>query len=93
MTAPVLSRFGEGALWNVSLHGELTKIDPTTGKVLARRNTGVPIPCGLAVGDGSVWVTDCTSPTLVRIDPETVVPTGSTLPRSTKSVVRIRARS
>ena len=28
------------------------------------------MPCGLAVGDGSVWVTDCASPTLVRIDPE-----------------------
>ncbi len=79
--SPVLSRFGEGALWNISLDGQLTKIDPTTGKVLARRNTGVPIPCGLAVGEGSVWVTDCTSPTLVQIDPETVVPTEITLPK------------
>ena len=33
------------------------------------RQHGCPVPCGLAVGEGSVWVTDCTSPTLVRIDP------------------------
>jgi ABC-type transport system substrate-binding protein len=37
--------------------------------VLATLNTGVSVPCGLAVGEGSVWVTDCTSPTLVQIDP------------------------
>jgi ABC-type transport system substrate-binding protein len=37
--------------------------------VLANLNTGVSVPCGLAVGEGFVWVTDCTSPTLVQIDP------------------------
>jgi ABC-type transport system substrate-binding protein len=68
LQAPLLSRFGAGALWNVSLKGILTKIDPATGKVLATVNA-VPLPCGLAVGEGSVWVTDCSSPTVVRVDP------------------------
>ena len=65
----VASRFGAGALWSLSFAGELTRIDPATGKVVAFLSTGVLVPCGLAVGEGSVWVTDCTSPTLVRIDP------------------------
>src|SRR5439155_1759218 len=81
--APVLSRFGEGALWNVSFDGELTRIDPSTGRIEAFRNSGVAIPCGLAVAAGSVWVTDCTSPTLVRIDPrQAVVIDRITLPKT-----------
>ena len=73
VSAPAITVFGEGALWNVSDTGELSKIDPATGEVVARLNTGVPIPCGLAAGGGSVWVTDCNSPTLVRIDPAQTV--------------------
>jgi DNA-binding SARP family transcriptional activator/ABC-type transport system substrate-binding protein len=79
--APLLSRFGAGALWNVSLTGQLTKIDPTTGKVVWTLNTGAAVPCGLAVAARSVWVTDCTSPTLVRIDAaQPVVAARITLP-------------
>ena len=58
-----------GSLWSLSTTGDLTRIDRSTGKVLANLNTGVSVPCGLAVGEGFVWVTDCTSPTLVQIDP------------------------
>jgi ABC-type transport system substrate-binding protein len=65
----VASKFGAGSLWSLSTTGELTRIDPSGGTVLATLNTGVSVPCGLAVGLGSVWVTDCTSPTLVQIDP------------------------
>ena len=65
----VASRFGAGSLWSLSTTGDLTRIDRSTGKVLANLNTGVSVPCGLAVGEGFVWVTDCTSPTLVQIDP------------------------
>lgn len=69
---PVFDRFSAGALWNVSFAGVLKKIDPgnatTTGFVNA-----VPVPCGLDVGAGSVWVTDCTSPTVARFDPDHVV--------------------
>ncbi len=67
--SPAFTAFGEGALWNVSDTGELSKIDAVTGTVIARLNTGVPVPCGLAAGLGSVWVTDCNSPTLVQIEP------------------------
>ena len=67
--SPAMTAFGEGALWNVSDTGGLSKIDPVTGEVIARLNTGVPVPCGLAAGLGSVWVTDCNSPTLVQIEP------------------------
>lgn len=72
--APVFTRFGAGALWNVSFTGVLSKLDPATGAIVRSVNA-VPIPCGLELGYGSVWVTDCTSPTLVRIDPEQVVVT------------------
>ena len=66
--APLRSAFDGGALWTVSATGTLTKTDPATGRVLASLNTGAPVPCGLAVGGGAVWVSDCTSPTLARID-------------------------
>jgi ABC-type transport system substrate-binding protein/DNA-binding SARP family transcriptional activator len=60
-------RFGAGSLWSISGDGELTRIDPATGRTLASINVGVA-PSGLAVGDGSVWVTDANSRTLVRVD-------------------------
>ena len=67
--APVLTRFGEGSLWSLSATGELTRIDPASGEVIKRIATRIDAPCGLAVGEGAVWVTDCSSPTLLRIDP------------------------
>jgi DNA-binding SARP family transcriptional activator/ABC-type transport system substrate-binding protein/streptogramin lyase len=60
--------YGDGALWSISSTGELSRVDPATGKEIARLGLGVE-PSGLAVGDGSVWVTGRTSPTLLRIDP------------------------
>jgi DNA-binding SARP family transcriptional activator/ABC-type transport system substrate-binding protein/streptogramin lyase len=75
LQAPMASQFYEGALWNLTSAGILNKIDPATGKVVDFRNT-VPVPCGLAVGEGSVWVTDCNSPTVVRVDPQHVVVVG-----------------
>ncbi|MGH3135404.1 MAG: BTAD domain-containing putative transcriptional regulator, partial [Gaiellaceae bacterium] len=60
--------YGEGALWSVSSTGELTRLDPATGEEVARIGLGIK-PSGLAVGEGSVWVTDRNSPTLIRIDP------------------------
>jgi DNA-binding SARP family transcriptional activator/ABC-type transport system substrate-binding protein len=66
--AIVLERFGFGSLWALAVDGELTRIDPHTGNVLATIGTGV-VPNGLAAGLGSVWVTDSGSPTLLRIDP------------------------
>jgi streptogramin lyase len=60
--------YGAGALWSISSTGELTRIDPATREEVARLGLGVT-PSGLAVGDGSVWVADRNSPTLLRIDP------------------------
>ena len=60
--------YGEGALWSVSSRGDLTRLDPSTSKEVATLGLGIK-PSGLAVGEGSVWVTDRNSPTLLRIDP------------------------
>ena len=68
LNAPLQSAFYGGALWNLSFTGILSKIDPQTGDVVDTANT-VPVPCGLAAGEGALWVSDCNTPTVVRIDP------------------------
>jgi DNA-binding SARP family transcriptional activator/ABC-type transport system substrate-binding protein/streptogramin lyase len=60
--------YGKGALWSVSSRGDLTRLDPTTGKEVTTLGLGIK-PSGLAVGEGSVWVTGEDSPILLRIDP------------------------
>ena len=62
---------GFGSIW-VSLYGDDTelRIDPATGKVLARIKTGIA-PCGVAVGGGAVWVEDYGGNDVTRIDPRT----------------------
>jgi DNA-binding SARP family transcriptional activator/ABC-type transport system substrate-binding protein/streptogramin lyase len=63
-----LLAFGEGFLWSMSADGTLERIDPVSHSVV--RRIGVRVhPGGLAVGEGSVWVTDADSPTLLRVDP------------------------
>jgi DNA-binding SARP family transcriptional activator/ABC-type oligopeptide transport system substrate-binding subunit len=79
-------RFGAGSLWSVSSEGVLTRIDPGTGRVLASIGLGITNPGGLAFGDGSVWVTDAYSPTLLRIDPS-VNDVIDRIPLPTKGVV------
>jgi DNA-binding SARP family transcriptional activator/streptogramin lyase len=68
LNAPLQSTFYGGALWNLSFTGILSKIDPQTGTVLASAST-VALPCGLAAGEGALWVSDCSAPAVVRIDP------------------------
>ncbi len=63
-----LVRFGAGSLWSVSSEGEVIRIDPRTGKVLATIGLGEE-PGGIAFGERSVWVTSRHAPTLFRIDP------------------------
>jgi DNA-binding SARP family transcriptional activator len=63
-----LLRFGEGFLWSMSADGTLEQIDRDDQGVVRRISVGVH-PGGLAVGDGSVWVTDADSPKLLRVDP------------------------
>ena len=65
---PVRVAYGEGSLWSISSTGELSRVDPATGKEVARLGLGI-VPSGLAIGEGSVWVTGRTSQTLFRIDP------------------------
>jgi DNA-binding SARP family transcriptional activator/ABC-type transport system substrate-binding protein len=61
-------RFDGNALWSLSEDGLLTRLDPATGETVATIGLGVE-PAGLAIGEGSVWVTGRHSPTLFRIDP------------------------
>ena len=63
-----LLRFGRGFLWSMSVDGTLEQIDPDDHEVVRRIGVGVH-PGGLAVGLGSVWVTDADLPRLLRIDP------------------------
>jgi sugar lactone lactonase YvrE len=70
---------GEGSVWVIApelwpdrSRGNLVRIDPATDEVTATIHIGGPIQ-GLAVGDGSVWVTvpDEIASTLYRVDPTT----------------------
>jgi DNA-binding SARP family transcriptional activator/ABC-type transport system substrate-binding protein/streptogramin lyase len=63
-----LVRFGAGSLWSISSDGQLVRIDPRTGVVIATIGLGVE-PSGMAFGAGSLWVTGKHSRTVFRIDP------------------------
>ena len=65
----MMLEFGGGFLWSVSPDGTLEKIDPRSRTIARRVGIGVH-PGGLAFGEGSVWVSDADSPTLLRIDPQ-----------------------
>jgi streptogramin lyase len=62
---------GGGAVWVADpVNGVVTRIDPTTGQIVAT----VPVSGGVsdvAVGSDAVWVTTKTAGELVRIDPST----------------------
>jgi DNA-binding SARP family transcriptional activator/ABC-type transport system substrate-binding protein len=60
--------YDDDALWSVSADGEVTRLDPESGEIVATLGLGVK-PAGLTVGEGSVWVTGRDSSTLFRIDP------------------------
>ena len=46
--------FGEGALWSLEDHGVLRKLDPETGRVLARADLHATVS-DVVVGGGLVW--------------------------------------
>ncbi len=55
--APVGIAYGAGSVWVAnSGDGTVSRIDPTTSKVVATIPVGNN-PRGIAVGDGKVWVT------------------------------------
>jgi len=79
---PTALAVGEGAIWVAARPafrccppeavgtGTLTRIDPTTGSVVAT----IPIggrPAGVAVGKAAIWVTDPGTRSVVRVDPKT----------------------
>ena len=59
--------FGGDSLWSMTGGGTLERIDLKSHEVTQTLGLGVN-PGGLAVGHGSVWVTDADSPTLLRVD-------------------------
>jgi DNA-binding SARP family transcriptional activator/ABC-type transport system substrate-binding protein len=62
-------RFGAGSLWSVSSEGQLTRVDPESGRIIATIGLGILRPGGITFGAGSVWVTDYYSPLVLRVDP------------------------
>ena len=61
--------FGADAVWVATHSGLLVKIDPHSRRVTRSVTLGIE-PSSVAVGAGSVWITDANSPTLLRIEPE-----------------------
>jgi hypothetical protein len=64
---------GEGSAWVLTGDGELTRVDPTTGK----RNGFIDVgqsESGLTVGFDTAWVIDELQGTLTRVDSRTMEP-------------------
>jgi YVTN family beta-propeller protein len=80
VVVPTALAVGEGAVWVVARpgfrccpaetvgRGTLTRIDPTTNSVEETRAIG-GYPSAIAVGEGSVWIADPRTRSVVRFDP------------------------
>ncbi len=73
---PVNIAYGYGALWVLSgfeqeSYGYLNRVDPRTNTVTARWRLPSTDGGGLAVGFGSVWVSEYDANDVVRVDPAT----------------------
>ena len=55
-------------LWVAPLSGELTQLDPGTGRIIRRVNPNSG-PTGIAIGSGAVWMTDSEAGNVIRVDP------------------------
>jgi predicted Ser/Thr protein kinase/DNA-binding beta-propeller fold protein YncE len=65
---------GEGGVFVIDgLSGRLTKVDPTTGKIVGSVELAGS-PDALAVGGGEVWVLDSDVGTVQEVDAETLAP-------------------
>ena len=67
---PALAAFGW--VWIVSPDGVVLRIDPGSGRIVDSVAVG-NAPSAIALGAGSVWVTNSSDGTVTRIDPETLV--------------------
>jgi len=63
---------GAGSVWLGGSDGRLVRLDPVTGRDLAR--TGLDPIDAIAFGHGSVWTADTVGGTVTRYDPETMLP-------------------
>jgi hypothetical protein len=61
---------GGGAVWVGGADGQLWKVDRVTGSALLSARAVVN-SAGIAVGNGSAWVTSFQEPVLVRVDEQT----------------------
>jgi YVTN family beta-propeller protein len=65
---------GHGAVWTVANDGELSRIDPASGRVVARSESSFWLDA-IAAGEGGVWLVtwskDDDEPSVARIDPST----------------------
>lgn len=55
------------ALWVAPYSGELTRVDPQTGRVVTHIDPNAA-PGGIAVGAGAVWMTDSFAGNVIRVD-------------------------
>jgi YVTN family beta-propeller protein len=65
-------------LWVAPSSGELTRLDPGTGRVVQQIDPNAG-PAGIDLGAGAVWVTDSGADNVIRVDPTgllTTVPVG-----------------
>lgn len=68
---------GEDAVWVASGSGAITRIDPATARVAVVAEAS-PQPGGIAVGDGSVWVSDPARDVVQHFDTQTGEDLGET---------------
>jgi DNA-binding SARP family transcriptional activator/streptogramin lyase len=63
---------GAGSVWVLTFGGHVVRLDPDSGRVLARISLGHDVEAlSLAAGAGSVWVTERADFSVARIDPRT----------------------
>ena len=62
---------GEASAWALTADGELSRVNPTTGKLIGVVDVGQGAN-GLAVGFDTVWVIDELQGTLTQVDPATL---------------------
>jgi YVTN family beta-propeller protein len=58
----------EQSVWAAPYSGELTRLDPQTGRVVQQVDPNAA-PAGIDVGAGAIWVTDGIADTVTRVDP------------------------
>ncbi|MEA2159958.1 MAG: hypothetical protein QOD66_2338 [Solirubrobacteraceae bacterium] len=56
------------AVWVAPSSGELTRLDPRTGRIVQHVDPSVG-PAGVDLGVGAVWVSDSNADTVTRVDP------------------------